>query len=118
MSGCCCCAAVACFLSSKSSSIPITRFVFWWAAVGYVLLVWGLFNSNFLFALSQPIFVLRALGCGLLVNLLSGLALSRVLGFEMVVIGLTLGALTFLLVSSYYTRQVFRNLDYYYYAAY
>jgi hypothetical protein len=97
---------------------PITRFVFWWAAVGYVLLVWGLFNSNFLFALSRPIFVLRALGCGLLVNLLSGLVLSRVLGFEMAVIGMTLGALTFLLVSSYYTRQVFRNLDYYYYSAY
>ncbi len=97
---------------------PTTTSVFWWAAVGYVFLVFGLFNSVFLFSLSRPAFVLRALLPALAVNVAVGFVLSRAVRYDLAVVGLTLGSLVFLLISSYYARQVFRRLDYYYYSAY
>lgn len=97
---------------------PATKSVFWWAAIGYVFLVWGLFNSIFLFALSRPAFVLRSLAPALLVNLVVGFIMSRVIRYELAVVGLTVGSLAFMLISSFYARRAFRHLDYYYYAAY
>ena len=97
---------------------PLTESVFWWAAVGYVLLVWGLFNSVFLFALSRPAFVLRSLAPALALNLIIGFILSRAVRYDLAVVGLTAGSLVFMLLSGYYTRRTFRKLDYFYYAAY
>jgi hypothetical protein len=97
---------------------PTTRSVFWWAAAGYVFLVFGLFNSVFLFSLSRPGFVLRALGPALLLNVAVGFVLSRAVRYDLAVVGLTVGSLAFLLLSTYYARKVFKRLDYYYYSAY
>lgn len=97
---------------------PITQTVFWWGAVGYVFLVFGLFNSVFLFALSRPALVLRALTPALALNLVVGFVLSRAIRYDLAVVGLTAGALAFLLLSSHYARRAFRRLDYYYYSAY
>ncbi len=97
---------------------PVTVWVFWWASVGYVFLVWGLFNSIFLFALSRPKFVLRSLTPALALNLVVGFILSRTVSYDWAVTGLTVGSLAFTLISGYYTRRTFRELDYYYYSAY
>lgn len=97
---------------------PLTKFVFWWAAIGYVFLVWGLFNSVFLFALSRPALVLRSLGIAFLVNLVVGFILSRAFRYELAVVGLTSSSLVFMLISGYYARRAFAHLDYYYYSAY
>lgn len=95
----------------------VTRSVFWWAALGYVFLVLGLFNSVFLFALSRPFFVLRALGAGFALNVVVGFVLSRVVSYELAVVGLTVGSCAFMLLSSLYARRAFNRLDYYYYSA-
>ena len=97
---------------------PVAEFVFWWAAAGYVFLVFGLFNSVFLFALSRPLFVLRSLIPALLVNVVVGFILSRTVSYEFAVVGLTAGSLVFLLISGYFARKTFQRLDYYYYSAY
>jgi len=97
---------------------PVTQSVFWWAAVGYVFLVLGLFNSVFLFALSRPFFVLRALLAGFVLNVIVGFVLSRVVSSELAVVGLTVGSFVFMLLSSLYARRAFNRLDYYYYSAY
>jgi O-antigen/teichoic acid export membrane protein len=97
---------------------PLTQSVFWWAAIGYVFLVWGLFNSVFLFALSRPAFVLRSLAPAFLLNLAIGFILSRAFHYELAVVGMTIGSVAFMFISSFYTRRTLRNLDYYYYAAY
>ena len=96
----------------------VTQSVFWWAAVGYAFLVLGLFNSVFLFALSRPFFVLRALGAGFLLNVIVGFVLSRTVSYELAVVGLTVGSFVFMLLSSLYARRAFNRLDYYYYSAY
>jgi hypothetical protein len=97
---------------------PVAESVFWWAAIGYVFLVFGLFNSIFLFALSRPAFVLRSLTPALLLNLAVGFILSRAVSYELAVVGLTAGSFAFLIISSFYARRTFRRLDYYYYSAY
>ena len=97
---------------------PVTEWVFWWAATGYVFLVWGLFNSIFLFALSRPAFVLRSLTPALVLNVVVGFVLSRTVSYDWAVIGLTVGSLAFMLTSGYYTRRTFKKLDYFYYSAY
>lgn len=97
---------------------PITKLVFWWAAIGYVFMVWGLFNNIFFFALSRPGFVLRSLAPALLLNLVIGFILSRAFHYELAVVGLTVGSLAFMLISSFYARRAFKQMDYYYYAAY
>lgn len=97
---------------------PITEEVFWWAAIGYVFLVWALFNSVFLFALSRPQLVLRSLLIGLAADLVTGFVLSRTGSYELAVVGMTLGALAFLIVSTFHVSRVYGRLDYYYYSAY
>lgn len=97
---------------------PTTKTVFWWAAIGYVFLVFGLFNSVFLFSLSRPGFVLRSLGLGLVLNVGVGFILSRAVRYDWAVIGMTVGTFGFMLASSWYARRTFKRLDYYYYSAY
>ena len=97
---------------------PITYFVFFFAAVGYVFLVWGLFNSIFFFALSRPNFVLKSIIPALLVNFVVGFILSRLFGYQWAVLGLTVGSVVFMIISTIYAQRVFDSLDYYYYSAY
>jgi hypothetical protein len=97
---------------------PVTQPVFWWAAIGYVFVVWGLLNSVFLFGLSRPSFVLRSLAPALALNVAVGFILSRTVRYDLAVVGLTAGSMAFMLISGYYTRRTLKNLDYFYYSAY
>jgi len=85
--------------------------------VGYAFLSLGLLNVVFFLSLSRPRFVLRAIGFGLLVNVVVGFILSRVVVYYYSVIGLVAGAFVFGIVSTWYAWQVMSELDYYYYSS-
>jgi hypothetical protein len=97
---------------------PITFWVFYWSVGGYALLVWGMLNSVFFFFLSRPWFTIRTAGLVLVVNIVVGFILSRMFAYWYSVIGLTVGALLFAIIMTWYAVKVFRKLDYYYYSAY
>ena len=75
-------------------------------------------NSLYLFTLNKPTQPLNALLLGLLVNVLVGLAASRLISYEYSVVGMFAGSAVYMLMTLRTTLQFFRNLDYYYYAAY
>jgi hypothetical protein len=99
-------------------SDPTTVRVFAVGVIGYGLLVWGLYNSSYLFALGQPWWVLRALLPAVAVAVVVALVCSRTIGFWAASIGLAAGALVFALVSLYELRRLLARLDYYAFAAF
>jgi hypothetical protein len=99
-------------------SSPTTYLVFYAASVGYLFIAIGLYNSLFFFTLSRPEFVLRSIIPATAVNLVVALVASRCIHYEYGVLGLVAGGATFALLSTRFARDFFRNLDYYYYAAY
>lgn len=99
-------------------SSPTTYLVFYAASVGYLFIAIGLYNSLFFFTLSRPEFVLRSIIPATAVNLLVALIASRCIHYEYGVLGLVAGGATFAVLSTRFAWDFFRNLDYYYYAAY
>ena len=99
-------------------SSVITYKVFWLGSFGYLLLTGGLLNVLFFFTLNRPLFALKALTISVIVNFIVGFVCSRVISYEYAVLGLVLGSLTFLILTSLKARYFFRNLDYYYYSAF
>ncbi len=97
---------------------PITFFVYWTAAVGYNLMVIGLFNGVFFFSLSRPVPVLRAIAPATVVNALVGYVLSRTIGYQYSAVGMTIGSLVFALLATRNALRMMSNLDYFYYSAY
>lgn len=97
---------------------PITPKVFWLAAVGYLLLSFGLLNALFFFTLNRAAFVLNAMVYATLVNFVVGYCCSRMISYEYGVIGLIAGALTFAVLTGRAAWRFFNRLDYFYYAAY
>jgi hypothetical protein len=97
---------------------PITFNVFFWGATGYSLLVVGLMNGVFFFALSRPFFVLRPIIIAIVTSLVVGFVLSRVIDYWWSVAGMAAGSLVFSILTTRYVIRVLKNLDYYYYSAY
>lgn len=95
----------------------LTRTVYILALAAYVLLSISLMNAVILFSLSQPYLVLKDIWKALLVNVSTGFLCSRWFGYEYAAIGLLAGSIVFLVLSTRSVRKVFRNLDYYLYAA-
>jgi len=87
-------------------------------SIGYIFLTIGVLNTLYLYTLNQNRKPLVAIIAALLTNFISGVILSRLISYEYAVVGLMLGSLVFMLVTFRYTKQFFKNLDYYYYAAY
>lgn len=85
---------------------------------GYFFLAWGMLNTLYMFTLSQPSKPLKAIIAGCLVNVTVGLVLSRFVGYEYSVAGMLCGAAVFMYMTWRANRKFFKNLDYYYYAAY
>ena len=95
-----------------------TPFVFWIAAVSYIFLVGSLLNILFLFAMSRQKTPVKYILISTIINLIIGIILSRVVGYEYAVFGLLFGTV-FLYFSTYnYTRKAINKLDYYYYSAF
>lgn len=96
---------------------PITHFVFILSLIAYIFLAIGLMNSVTLFSMSQPKKVISAITPALLVNIITGFVLSRWFGYEYAVVGLLVGSMLFVFLSSLQVYSVLRKLDYYMYAA-
>lgn len=97
---------------------PVTTYTFWWAALGYSILAFGLLNSLFFFSLSQPWVVVRAIAPALLVNVAVGFVASRMIDYQYAVLGLVAGSTYFAYRSYLSARELFDKLDFYYYAAF
>jgi hypothetical protein len=86
--------------------------------IGYILLAWGMLNSLYLFTLGQAIKPLKAIIYAFILNLFTGFILSRFWAYEYSVLGMLCGAALFAGLTLKSNISFFRNLDYYYYAAY
>ncbi len=93
---------------------PLHWKVMAWSLAGYPFLVLSLRNASLLFALSCPVDVLRAIGCACAANIGAGYLLSRFGSYDQAVIGFTIGAAVFAGVSTFYSLQTLRRLDYHY----
>lgn len=92
---------------------PVTFTVFLWGVVGYALMAAGLLNALYLFSLSQPEPVVRAMGYSVGVNLFLGFVLSRELDYYWAVFGLVGGSLLFFILTCFYVVRVLNSLDFY-----
>lgn len=86
--------------------------------IGYVLLAWGMLNSLYLFTLGQSKKPLKAIIYACLSNIALGFVLSRFVAYEYSVVGMLVGAGLFVTLTIRAILKYFKNLDYYYYAAY
>ncbi len=98
-------------------SDPLQWKVMVWSLAGYMLLVLSLRNASLLFALSRPLYVLRAIGFACVANIGVGYILSRFVSYDLAVIGFATGAGVFAAVSTWHSLQVLRRLDYNYFAS-
>jgi len=98
--------------------IAPTPWIFAFAAVSYAFLSNALTNILFFFSYSRYKAVLKGIMAGLIVNVVVGLILSRLMGYEYAVIGLLAGSIVFWLFVVFFGNRFFKNLDYYYYSAY
>ena len=86
--------------------------------LGYVLLAWGMLNALYLFTLGQAMKPLKAIIYACILNIVLGFVLSRFLAYEYSVVGMLCGAALFVALTLKANINFFKNLDYYYYAAY
>lgn len=103
-----------CALGFGFLSDPLHWRVMQWSFAGYALLVLSLRNVSLLFALSRPLCVLWAIACACAVNIGIGYLLSRFGTYDRAVIGFAIGAAVFASMSTWYSLQTLRRLDYYY----
>ncbi len=94
-----------------------TRFVLLWGIVSYVMLSVFLMNAVILFSISQPGLVIRTILPAVVLNVVLGFLLSRWFDYSFAVIGLLIGSLFMMVLSTYYVRRVLKNIDYYLYYA-
>ncbi|HMI07913.1 MAG TPA: hypothetical protein VK528_10235 [Flavobacterium sp.] len=86
--------------------------------IGYMLLAWGMLNALYLFTLGQAVKPLKAIMYACLLNIVVGFVLSRFFAYEYSVAGMLCGAALFVALTLKANISYFKNLDYYYYAAY
>lgn len=86
--------------------------------LGYIFLAWGMLNSLYLFTLGQSKKPLKAIIYACLINIFLGFVLSRFFAYEYSVVGMLVGAALFVALTLRANINYFKNLDYYYYAAY
>jgi len=103
---------------AKVFFILVNQKVFWFASVGYTFLSIALLNCVIFFAYSRHKFALQSIAIGTLSNLIIGFLFSRIVNYYYSVVGLSVGAFIFAIVSSYYAWQFFRKFHYYYYSAF
>ena len=85
---------------------------------GYLFLTFGMLNVLYLYTLNVQKAALRILIISLSVNIITGLAFSRMVSYEYAVIGMLIGSIVFAFLTTRFTLKFFNKLDYYYYASY
>ena len=88
------------------------------AGFGYFFLAWGMLNSLYMFTLGRPNQPVKGLIIACIVNLSVGFILSRFVSYEYSVVGMLCASIFFMLFTYRASKKFFKNLDYYYYAAY
>lgn len=96
----------------------VPRFTFFIGIIGYVMIGFSLLNLAVFFWLSRPRLAMLALVPAMGVNVAVGYLLSRMFSYELAVIGLAAGGITFAFISTVLCMRVVSNLDYYYYSAF
>jgi len=86
--------------------------------IGYLFMTLGMLNVLYAYTLSRHRKPLVAIIIALLSNLVVGLLFSRLVSYEYSVVGMLVGSIVFALITTRTTYKFFKNLDYYYYAAY
>ncbi|WP_394757932.1 hypothetical protein [Flavobacterium sp.] len=87
-------------------------------SLGYFFLSWAALNVLYFFTLGQPLKAFNGLLIAILCNVSVGLFLSRLMSYELSVIGFLFGSFVFMLYTTYHLRGFFKKMDYYYYAAF
>lgn len=100
----------------RLSSVSVT--VCCIGGLGYLFLGWGMLNSLYLFTLGQPDSPLKAILLCCVLNFSVGFLASRFLSYEYSVVGLLIGGIVFMGLTLKAVSKFYKNLDYYYYAAY
>ncbi|NPV52525.1 MAG: hypothetical protein HPY71_03265 [Firmicutes bacterium] len=95
----------------------VTYFVFAWGVVSYALIAAGLLNSLYLFSLSRPEPVVRAVLYASGADMLLGFVLSREIDYYYAVLGLVGGALVFFVLTSRYAVEALGALDFHVYSS-
>ena len=97
---------------------PITRYVFGFGLLGYVLLTLGIANSVFVMSLNRPWRAVAAIGPGVAVSFAVGIVATTHYAHWTAVFGMVAGAGVFALISAWQAWRTLRHADYYSYAAY
>lgn len=92
--------------------------VFWVAAISYAILMFALRNVLTLLVLMRASLAARAIGISLVVNALTGYAISRSVHYSGAVFGLLAGCICLAVLTHREMRAVLRDLDYHYYAGF
>jgi hypothetical protein len=87
------------------------------AMLGIPFLAIGLWNAALLFALSRPNLVVTAIALGLITNVVVGYLLSRLVSYDLAIVGFDAGAVTLACVSTWFFRRLLPNFDYHFFAA-
>tara|TARA_B100001167_G_C16770201_1_gene306693 strand:- start:1500 stop:2477 length:978 start_codon:yes stop_codon:yes gene_type:complete len=85
---------------------------------GYLFFTLGMLNVLYLYTLNQHQKPLKGIFIAFLLNLVFGISLSRIVAYEDSVIGMLIGSIFFMGYTTVATLNFFKNLDYYFYAAY
>ncbi len=86
--------------------------------LGYFFLSWAMLNALYLFTLNRPNEVLKALIVSSIINFTVGFFISRWVSYEYSVVGLLIGSVVFMVYTTKHVKEYFKQLDFYYYAAY
>ncbi len=81
--------------------------------VGYLFLCFGMLNSSYLLSMKKQKEVLQILSLSCIVNITSGLILSRVFSYENSVYGMLIASIVFTFLSFKENIKVYKNIDYY-----
>lgn len=97
---------------------PINIEVCLYGTIGYFFFSWAALNVLYFFTLGRPKLPLYGLLIGFFVNLLVGLYFSHQFAYQYSVFGLLAGSFVFMLITTRGVLNFFKQIDYYYYAAY
>jgi len=107
------------YLENFGVEVPmLSIYVCIFGVIGYFFLTWGMMNVLYMFTMNRAKEGLNALVIAVLVNFSTGFLFSRIISYEYSVIGLLLGSIVFMVLTTRSVRAFFKKMDYYYYAAY
>ena len=84
---------------------------------GMPFLAIGLWNIALLFALSRPMFAVTATAWSLVINVMIGYVLSRLVAYDLAIIGFFVGACALSYISARCCHRMLANFDYYFFAS-